>query len=123
MEYLSSDWNELNSLILANLTKSGPSLFFVLGSEAGKKTSGLAIWEKIARDPPAWRGTRNSQAVFKAEPEFCRRDEKWVMYSHLQDSWWMLNNACLLQSSKLDCELSKRVSSVGYDYDGIFNQH
>lgn len=81
---------------------------FVLGSEAGEKPSSLSTWKKIARHPPTWRRIKHNQAVSKAEPEFCRRDEKWVTYLNLQNPCCMFNDVCFLQSCKFHYELSKR---------------
>lgn len=60
---------------------------FGLGSETGEKSSQLSTWKEIARDPPAWRRTKYDQAISKAKPEFCRRNEKWVMILNLQNSF------------------------------------
>lgn len=73
------------------------SLFgFVLGSEAAEKPSWLPTGEKIARDSPTWRRTKYYQAVSKAEPGFCSRDEKWVTYLNLHKFCCMFNDACFL---------------------------
>lgn len=62
---------------------------FGLGSEAGEKSSQLSTWKEITRDSPAWGRTKCDQAISKAKPKFCRRDEKWVMILNLQNSFWM----------------------------------
>lgn len=96
-------------------------LDIVLGSEEGEKPSWCTVWKKTARNPPAWRRTGSSQAISEAEPEFCRRGEKWVMFLNLHVPCYFLNNACFLQYCKFDCDLRKKISTTGYDYDDIPN--
>lgn len=43
------------------------------------------------------------------------------MFLNLHVSYYFLNNACFLQYCKFDCELRKKNSTMGYDYDDILN--